>query len=118
TNHLHVHLGHQWASGIEHFESAPLGLVLDRFGDAVGTENDNGVIGNLIEFLDKHGATLTQAIHHIAVMNHFMANIDGWPEHVQGTVDDFNGAVDARAETTRVGKTDLHNETCGSEPSL
>ena len=105
-----MHFGDQWTGGVEHLQSALLGLFLHHPGDTVGTENNDGVVGHLVQFLDENRAPAAQSIHHEAVVHHLMTHINRRPEHVQGTVDDGDGAIDAGTETTGIGETDIHRD--------
>ena len=108
AHHLHVHLGHQRAGGIEHLQATSLGFLAYRLGNPMGTEDDNHLIRHLIQLFHEHRATGTQVFDHELVMHHFVTHINGWPEYFQCAVDDLDGAIDAGTEATRVGEFDLH----------
>ncbi len=111
---LHVHLGHQWAGSVEHLEGAGLGHLAHRLGDTVGGEDNDAVIGYLIQLLDEHGSGILELVHHIAVVHHLMADIDGGTELLQCTLDDADGAVDTGAKAAGIGQQDIHQSTFSS----
>ncbi len=111
---LHVHLGHQRTGGIEHLERAGLGHLAYRLGDAVGGEDDDAVVRHLIQLLDEDGARLLELVHHVAVVHHFMTDIDGGTELLQRTLDDADGAVDTGTEAAGICEQDIHQSTFSS----
>ncbi|MCY1177922.1 hypothetical protein D9M73_182480 [compost metagenome] len=106
---FHVHLGDQRAGGVEHLQAAILGFLAHGLGNAVGTEDDDGVIRHLVQLFDEDGATITQVFHHELVVHDFVAHVDRRAEHVQRAVDDLDRAVNAGAEAAGVGEFDLHD---------
>src|SRR5690554_6285776 len=106
AHHFHMHLGDQRAGGVEHFQAPAGGFVLYRLGDAVGTEDHQFVIRHFIQLVYKDGAALPQVAHHKLVVDHFVAHVDGRPEHVQCAVYDFYGAVYTGTEATGVSESD------------
>jgi len=111
---FHMHLGHQRAGGIEHFEAAALGFLAHGLGHAMGAEDDDGVVRHLVQLLDEHRTAGTQVLDHELVVHHFMTHVDRRAEHFQRTIDDLDGAVDAGAEATGVGEFDLHAGNLGA----
>ena len=111
---FHMNLGHQRASRIEHLESAGLGHLAYRLGDAVGGEDDDAVVRHLIQLLDEDGARLLELVHHVAVVHHFMTDIDGGTELLQRALDDADGAVDTGTEATGICEQDIHQCTFSS----
>jgi hypothetical protein len=107
ARHFHMHLGHQWAGGIEHFQPALIGLFAHRLRDAVSAENHRGTIGHFMQLFDENRAVLTQFLHHVAVVNHFVAHVDGRTPGLQRALDNGDGAIDAGAESAGVGEQDV-----------
>ncbi|MNL08466.1 hypothetical protein D3C87_1291890 [compost metagenome] len=103
-----VHLGHQRASGIEHFQATAGGFGAHSLGNTVGAEDHDHVVRHLIQLLDEDRATIAQVFDDEFVVDHFVAHIDRRPEDFQGAVDDFDRPVHAGAEATGVGEFDLH----------
>jgi hypothetical protein len=108
TRHFQMHLGDQRTGGIEHGEPAPLCLHLHGIGHAMRGEDHRGPVGHLVQFLDKTRAQRAQALDHVAVVHHLVANVDGCPEQLDGALDDVDGAIHAGAEAARIGQQDLH----------
>ena len=108
ARHFDVHFGHQWARSIEYFQATACRFGTYGLGHAVGTEDDDNVIGHLVEFFDKDRTACAQVFDHELVMDDFMAHINRRPEDFQGAVDDFDRPVHAGAEATGVGEFDLH----------
>jgi len=106
--HLHVHLGHQRAGGVEHLEPARLGVLAHRLRDAVGAENHRGAGGHLVELLDEHGALAAQLCHHGLVVDNLMAHVDRRAVLLERALDDVDGALDPGAEAARFRQQDVH----------
>ncbi len=105
---FHVNLGHQRTGGIEYLERAGLGHLAHRLGDTVGGEDNDAVVRYLVQLFDEDGPRLLELVHHIAVMYHFVTNIDGSTELLQRTLDDADGTVDTGAEATGVSQQNIH----------
>ncbi len=75
---LAMHLGHQRAGRIQRKEIAALGLGRNRFRHAMGREHHRrvGIVGDFGQFLDENRALGLQAVHHIAVMDDLVPDID------------------------------------------
>jgi len=108
TRHLHVHLGDQGTGRIEDPQPPSLGLSLHHLGYAVGTEDYRSPVRHRIEFVDKYGTLLAQALHDKAVMHYFVTHVNGCPKDLQGALDDLNGAIHTGAEAARVSQNDFH----------
>jgi hypothetical protein len=100
ARHFDVHLGHQWAGGVEDFQATAGRLGAHRLGNTVGTEDDDDVVRHLVQFLDKDRAACAQVFDDELVVHHFVAHVDRRPEDFQGAVDDFDRPVHAGAEAT------------------
>ncbi|MNG07709.1 hypothetical protein D3C84_910250 [compost metagenome] len=109
-----MHLGHQRTGRIEHLEGTGLGHLAHHLGDAVGGEDDDAVVRHLVELFDEYGARLLELVHHIAVMYHLMAHIDGGTKLLQRTLDDADGTVNTGTKTTWVGEQNIHQCTFSS----
>ncbi|MNP39630.1 hypothetical protein D3C76_1332150 [compost metagenome] len=109
-----MHLGHQGTGRIEHLEGTGLGHLTHRLGDAVGGEDDDAVVRHLVEFFDEDSARLLELVHHIAVMYHLMAHIDGGTKLLQRALDDADGTIDTGTKTTWVGEQNIHQCTFSS----
>src|SRR5262249_33928691 len=53
------------------------------------------------------GTLLPEPLHHVPVVDDLPAHVDGHAHHVQGPLDDLDGALHARAEPPRAGEHDL-----------
>ena len=106
--HFHVYLGHQWASGIEHPQATCLRFLAHRLRHAVCREDHRRPGRRLAQLLDEPHALGAQIIDDEPVVHDFMAHIDRRTEAHQCAFDDFDGAFDAGAETSRIGKQDVH----------
>jgi hypothetical protein len=45
----------------------------------VSGEDDDAVVRHLIQLFDEDGARLLELVHHVAVVHHFVTDIDGAP---------------------------------------
>jgi hypothetical protein len=83
---------------------AGLGHLAHRLGDAVGGEDDDAVVRHLIQLFDEDGARLLELVHHVAVVHHFVTDIDGGTELLQRALDDADRPVDTGTETTGLAR--------------
>src|SRR5262249_20050873 len=71
---------------------------------------------DFVQFLDEDRALGLKALDHVAVMDDFMAHIDGGAIFGEGELDDLDGALDAGAEAPRRGEIDGQRGTAGTPP--
>ena len=62
--------------------------------------------GRSVELFDEDGAQPRQPIHHMPIVNNFVAHIDRRAPLLNRALDDLNGPVHARAEPARRCKQD------------
>ena len=105
---FHVNLGHQRTGGIKYLEGAGLGHLAHCLGHAVSRKDDDAVVRHLVQLLDEDSARIFQLVHHIPVMHHFVADIDGGTELLQRALDNTDGAIDTGAKTARVSEQNIH----------
>ena len=74
----------------------------------MGAEDDDDVVGHLVEFIDEDGAAVAQVFDHELVVHHFVTDVDRRAEDFQRTVDDLDRSVHTRAEAAGIGEFDLH----------
>src|SRR3989344_10392 len=98
-----MYLCDQRTGSIEHAQSSLRSLFPYRAGNAVCAENNCRAGWNLTEFVDKYRSLRAEIINHEPVVHHFVAHVDGRAEQFERTLDNFNGAVHARAETAGIG---------------
>jgi hypothetical protein len=98
---LPVHFADQGAGRVVIIEIAPLGLGRDGLRHAMRAEHDMGVGRHFVQFLDEDGALRLQRFHDGAVMDDFVAHIDGGAEAANRFLHHPNGPVDACAEAAR-----------------
>ena len=97
-----VDLGDERAGGIDHAQAAA-GAVLADFGrNAVGALDDAFAVGDFVFAIDEDGALAAEFVHHEAVVDDFLADVDGRAEGLEGDADDVDGADDAGAEAARL----------------
>src|SRR5262245_57055633 len=73
-------------------------------------------IRDFVQFFDEDGALGFEALHHIAVMDDFMAHIDGRAVFGERKLDDLDRAVHAGAKTAGRGQIDGERRTVGAPP--
>ena len=100
-------LGHERTRGVDHAQSAPLGLLPHRRGDAVSAEDHGRPVRHLVELVDEVGALGPKGLDHVPVVHDLLADVHGVRAHLQRELDDVDGAVHARAKTARSGEHDL-----------
>jgi hypothetical protein len=69
----------------------------------VRREYDRPIIGNLVEFVYKHGTEVAQSVDDEFVVDDLMAHIDRRPEPLERELDDLDRAVDSGAKPPRGG---------------
>ncbi len=103
-----VHLCHQGTRCIEHAQPALPCFALHTLGYAVGRENHDAARRNLIEIIDKHRAFGTKIVNDVLVMNNFMPDVNRCAVHRKRPLDDFDRAINAGTETTRLREDNFH----------
>ena len=103
-----MHLCHQRAGCVEIFQSPFFGFMRYRLGHAMSGKNDMSAIGHFIQFLDENSTLGFQAVDNKAVVDDFMAHINGRTILFQGKLDDLYGAVYTGAKAARCGKQKPH----------
>ena len=104
-----MHLGYKRTGGVENAEAPALRLFRHRPRHAVGREDDRRTLGHLGKIVDEDRAALTQTVDDRAVVHDLVPDIDGRAVDGKRTLNDRDGARDARAETARLGKENLHD---------
>jgi hypothetical protein len=77
----------------------------------VGTENQDAVIGHLVDLFHKNSSPAAEVIHHITVVHHLMPDINRGTEAVERSINDFNGTVNTSAKAPRVGEENFHDKS-------
>ena len=72
----------------------------------MGAEDDRGAGRHLVKFFDEDRTLGLQVVDDEGVVHDFMAHIDRRAEFFQRAFDDGDGAVDAGAESARIGEKD------------
>ncbi len=96
-----VHLGDQRTGGVDDIQSALLRLPADRRRHAVGAENGPRPSGHFVQLLDEDRAGFAQFVHHVFVMNDFLADVDRRPVEIERDLDHVDGPDHAGAKTAR-----------------
>ena len=71
-------------------------------------EDQDRAIRHLANLLDKDRAAFAQAVHHVAVMYHFVTHIDGRAIDSERIFNNADSAVNACTKAAWVGQQDLH----------
>ena len=74
----------------------------------VCAEHQRGARRHIGEILDKHRTLGAQVIHHIFVVDNFVAHINRRAMKFQRPLDDLDGAIHAGAKAARIGQQDVH----------
>lgn len=86
--------------------AAARGLLVHGGRDAVGGEDDDGPLGDLLGLLHEDGAALLQRLHDVGVVHDLLAYVDGRAILLQRPLDRLHRSVDARAVTAGLGDQD------------
>ena len=111
---LVVHFGDQRTGRIEHRQVPASGLVHDALRHAMRAENGDGARRDLGQFLDEDCTLGLEAIDHEFVVNDLVTDVDRRSVLLERTLDDFDGAHHAGAESARLRKKDLHGRAAGT----
>ena len=103
---LVVHLGDQRAGGVDHRQLPVGGQLLDALGDAMGGEDRHRAGRDLVQLIDEHGAAGAQVLHHVAVVDDLVADVDRRAVLLQRPLDDLDRPLHAGAETAGLGQDD------------
>ena len=98
---LAVNLRNERARRVDIAEAAIGGLGGHGLRHAMGRKDDRPVVGDLVELVDENRAHLAQPVHNEAVVDDFMADIDGRAKPLERQLNDLDGPVNARAKAAR-----------------
>ena len=104
---LQVNFGDERARGVDDGQAFPSGLRSDLRRHAVGAENSDGAVGDLVHFFDEDDALGDEGIDDVLVVHDLLPHVDRARVQAQGQVHDLNGAVHAGAEPPRLGEQDF-----------
>ena len=110
---LAVNLGDQRAGGVGEQQPAAPGFGRHGLGHAVGREYHQPVIGHLVQLLDEHGTQPTELVHHVAVVDDLVADIDRRAVPAQRFLDHVDRPLDPGAESARAGEEDRERRQVG-----
>jgi hypothetical protein len=71
---------------------------------AVGGEDHHRAGRHLVEFVDEDRPLGTKLAHHVVVVDDLVTDVHRRAESFQRALDDLDRAIDARAETARLGE--------------
>ncbi|CAH0298788.1 hypothetical protein SRABI106_03715 [Rahnella aquatilis] len=109
ARNFHMNFGHQRTSRVkQHRQITRFRFCTYRLRNTVGRENQNRPIRYFADLLDKNSTALTQAVDHVAVMHHFMADIDRCAINFQRTFYNTDCAVNTRTKSSRISQQYLH----------
>ena len=72
----------------------------------VDDDSTTGQIGDVFQLLDKDCPPRLEIVNDVLVVHHLVSHIDGSPKFLQRSLDDGDGAINARAKAARVGQND------------
>jgi hypothetical protein len=107
--HFDVNLGDQRARGVEHAQPTRGGFRLHSLGDSVGREDDDAARRHLIQLVDEDRALRAQLVDDITVVHDLVPHVDGRAVGCDRPLDDLDRAIDASAETARLGQQHIHS---------
>ena len=77
----------------------------------MSTENNNYIVGDVFQLVDKDGTAIAQVIDNKFVMHHLMTHIDRRAKYFQCPIDNINGAIDTGTKAAWVCQLDFHQWT-------
>ncbi len=105
---LAVDLGDERARRVDRAQPARPGLGMDRRRHAVGGEDRDRALGDLVaELVDEDRPALGQLLDHVLVVDDLLAHVDGRAVELERALDGLDGAIDAGAVAARRGEQDL-----------
>ena len=102
-----VDLGYEGAGGVDHLESAALGLVPYGGRNPMSAEDDAAVRRDFGQFLDEDSSRVAEFLDDVAVVNDLLANVDRGSEQVESNLDYVNRPDDTGAKAARRQKQDF-----------
>ena len=108
---LVMDLRHQRTGGIQHGQAARLRLVDDRLGHAMGTEDRDRAVRDLVQLVDEHGAHALEPLDDMAIVHDLVAHIDRGAELLERPLDDLDCADHAGTEAPRLGQDNPHSRS-------
>ena len=104
-----MHLGHKRTGRVDGREIPCLGFLSNFRTDAMGTEDDDGSLWDIIDRFDEDHATVLEPLDDVLVVHDRVINVDRIAFHdVEKLIDDVDGHVYAGTEAAGIGKNDLH----------
>ncbi len=110
---LDVDLGDQRAGRVDRAQVPRRGVLVNRRGDAVGGEDDQGALGHLGLLLDEDRAALRELLDDVLVVDDLLADVDGRPVQVERLLDGLDGAVHPGAVAAGRGQQDARRAVGG-----
>ena len=108
---LVMDLRHQRTGGIQHGQAARLRLVDDRLGHAMGTEDRDRAVRDLVQLVDEHRAHALEPLDDMAIVHDLVAHIDRGAELLERPLDDLDCAHHAGTEATRLSQDNPHSRS-------
>ena len=84
------------------------GFLADGGRNAMGAENNNAAFGGFLQTINKNNALLLEILNHGAIMNDFLADIDGMGKFLERDIDDIDRAHYTGTEPSGTNKDDFH----------
>jgi hypothetical protein len=97
-----VDFGDERAGGVYDAETAASTVLADLRRYSVRAVDDALTVRDFVFAIDEDGAFATEFVHHEAVVDDFLADVDGRTEGLEGDADHINGPNDAGAEAARL----------------
>ena len=105
---LAVHLGHQRAGRVDRPQLARLGVGVDGRAHAVGGEDGDRALGDLVrQLVDEDRPARGEILHDVLVVDDLLAHVDRRAVQLERALDGLDGPVDARAVAARSGQQQL-----------
>src|SRR5262245_11160935 len=101
TYSFEVNFRHQRTGGVNDVEIFALRRLMHLRGNAVGTEDTNITVGNLVEAVNKDDAPLAQVLDYVLIVYNLVEYVDGFGEKIERPFNNINGSHHTRAKTAR-----------------
>lgn len=97
----------EWARGVVNLQVSEFCLLDDAFGDAVGSEQERCLVGDLLDIIDEDRSILRHCSRDVIVMHQFVEYVDWLDLLLDEAIEEFDGSFDSGTESVVLGDMEL-----------